>query len=185
MLFVGLYPFDYFPPNQVSVNDDGNMLQFHGRGIAYSTGSSVWPAGVGSEDSFTLELMLKPERAYNRGIPHILSLCDDSGREVIYLGQWKNSLIIRLMGNNRWIAKIKREIDAGDVFNPGEPVSITLVLNKGSADIYVNGQLTRESGGFDLTEVVSKRPIRSLVLGNSSTGDSPWQGEMVHFSLNN
>ncbi|MDF1537075.1 MAG: VanZ family protein [bacterium] len=182
MLFIGLYPFNYFSPNQVSVNEDGSGLHFHGRGIAYSTGDSAWPEDGNSDSPLTLELMLNPERSYNRGIPHILSLCDVSGREVMYLGQWKSSLIVRLMENGLGVEKIKREIDHGDVLNPGEPVAITLVLNVGSADIYVNGQLVKEASGFDFAEAVSKRPVRSLVLGNASNGDSPWRGTIWSFS---
>jgi hypothetical protein len=185
MLFVGLYPFNYFPLNQVSINEDGSGLSFHDRGIAYTTGSSVWPAGIGSEESLTLELKLKPERSYNQDIPHILSLCDDAGKEVIYLGQWKNSLIVRLIEDSRWIEKINKEIGTGDVLKAGESIFITIVLEKDTAGIYVNGQLKREFTRFEFSKAVSKRPIRSLVLGNASDGDSPWQGMILRFSVIN
>ena len=115
MLFIGLYPFNYFPENRVSTNEDGSGLHFLGRGIAYSTEVDGWPR----KGPITLELMLKPDRTYNHNLPHILSLCDETGREVMYLGQWKNSLIIRLVEDNRWIKRTKKEIGAGDALNPG------------------------------------------------------------------
>jgi len=182
MLFIGLYPFVYFPPNKVFLGATGNGLHFYARGIALSTGDDGWSNNDHSGNPITLELWVKPARTYYRKIPHILSLCDVSGREVLYLGQWKNSLIVRLMEDSRWIKAIKKEIGTVDVFNPGEKVLITLVLNKKSAYIYLNGHLVRKYDGFDFTKTVSKHPIRSLVLGNSSTGDSPWRGEISGFT---
>jgi len=178
MLFIGLYPFNYLPENRVSINRDGSGLHFFGRGTAYSTEVGDWPR----EGPITLELKLKPDRAYNRRIPHILSLCDASGREVLYLGQWKNSLIIRLMEDSHWIQRIKREIGVGDVLNPGIPVHIDLVLEEGNALVYANGHLAEESSRFEFAAAVSRRPIVSTVLGNSSTGDSPWGGEISSFA---
>lgn len=179
MLFVGLYPFNYFPENRVLVNEDGNGLHFFGRGIAYSTKIGDWPR----KGPITLELVLEPERTYHHRTPHILSLCDKSGHEVMYLGQWENSIIIRLVEDSRWTERVKREIGAWGLLDPGEAVHISLVLSKGNAEIYANGQLVREFGEFDLTEAVSKRPIMSFVLGNSSTGDSPWKGKILGFTV--
>ncbi|MDF1527187.1 MAG: VanZ family protein [bacterium] len=176
MLFIGLYPFNYFPKNRVSMKENG--LHFFGRGVASSTEVDGWPL----ESPITLELGLEPARTYKRDIPHILSFCDDTGREVLYLGQWKNFLIVRIMEDSRWIQKIKREIGARDALNPGNPALITLVFNNGSTTIYVNGRSVTVSSGLDLTEAASSRPIRSIVLGNSSIGDSHWQGKVVSFS---
>ena len=179
MLFVGLYPFNYFPENRVSLNEDGNGLHFFGRGIAYSTKVGDWPR----KGPITLELVLEPLRSYNHGVPHILSLCDKSGHEVLYLGQWENSLIVRLMETSRWTKKIKREIGAWDLLDPGELIYINLVLGEGTAEIYANGHLVRKYNDFDFTSEVLKRPVNSIVLGNAPIGDSSWRGKILRFTI--
>jgi len=179
MLFVGLYPFNYFPENRVSLKEGGNGLHFFGRGIAYSTKVGEWSR----KGPVTVELILEPERTYHHRTPHILSLCDKSGHEVMYLGQWEDSLIVRLIEDSRWTERIKKEIGAGDILVPGEPVHINLVLSKERADIYANGELVGEYEGFDFTSAVSRRPVHSIVLGNAPTGDSSWRGKILGFTV--
>jgi len=179
MLFIGLYPFNYFPTNSASINDIGKSLNFSGRGIAYARSNRGWS----SKDPITLEIAFTPARTHTRGIPHILSLCDQSGREVMYLGQWSNSLILRLMEGNRRIEKVKNEIGIGDVLKPGEQVFITLAFNSGTVNIYSNGKLALKQLNFDFAGATKEHPIRSLVLGNSSAGDSSWRGEFSAFTV--
>ncbi len=183
MLFVGLWPLNYIPKNQVTWVEAGNGISFKGRGHAFSTESTTWPREDYSGGPITLEIVLKPERTYFRGIPHILSLCDRSGREVVYFGQWKNHLIVRLMEDSRWVERVKREIESGDVLIPGKPVHITLVLVKDRAVLFTEGKLVKEFIGFDLTQLMAERSVQSVVFGNSSTGDSPWRGKILSFSV--
>ena len=183
MVFVGLYPFNYSPSNQVSILRDGAGIRFFGRGEAVSIKDTVWPLADYSGQPITLEIRLKPARTYYRWIPHILSLCDRSGREVVYFGQWKNHLIIRLMDDSHWVEKIKREIGSSEALIPGKHVLITFVLQKGSASLYINGQLDRKFTGFDFETAISSHPIRSFILGNSPLGNSPWRGDVMYFSV--
>ena len=174
MLFVGLYPFNFSPPNRASFTEDGG-IQFFGRGIAYRSGIDVWPP----ENPVTLELVLQPERTYHHRTPRILSLCDKSGHEVMYLGQWEDSLIIRLVEDSLLGEKIQKEIGADDVLRPGQPVHISLVLNQGKAEIYSNGELIRKYGDFEFPSATLRRPIHTLVVGNAPTGDSSWRGKIM------
>jgi len=178
MLFVGLYPFNFSPPNRASFTEDGG-IQFFGRGIAYRSGTGVWPP----KNPVTLELVLQPERTYHHRTPHILSLCDRSGHEVMYLGQWEDSLIIRLVEDNVLGEEIQREIGADNVLRPGLPVHISLVLNKGKAEIYSNGELVRKYDDFGFSSAALKRPIHTLVVGNAPTGDSSWRGKVMDLNV--
>jgi len=183
MLFIGLWPLNYFPENQVTWVEDGSGISFQRRGLVFSTESTTWPWNDYSEEPITLELILKPEKTHYRGIPHILSLCDRSGREVVYLGQWKNHLIIRLMDDNHWVEKVKKEIGFGEVLLPGKLAHITLILFKDQAAFFTGGELVKEFSGFNLTEQMAERQVQSIVFGNSSTGDRPWRGEILDFTV--
>lgn len=180
----GLYPFDYSPSNQVSIPEDGTGIRFYGRGEALSTGEITWPLADYSGQPFTMELHLKPLRTYHEGVPHILSLCDRSGREVFYLGQWKSHMVMRLLGEGRWSArKITQEVGTLDHLHEGKPVSLTFVFGNGQAKVYADGALAEVHEGFDLTGAMAHRPVRSVIFANSSSGEDPWQGEILDYSI--
>ncbi len=181
MLFIGLHPFNFFPENRVLINGDGPGVHFFGRGIAYSTEFGDWPGN----GPVTLDLVLEPERYYTHRVPHILTLCDRSGLEVMYFGQWEDTLVLRLVEGNPWMEKIDREIDVGDLLHPGKTIRIDLVLSEGSTGIYVNGQLLQKYDDFDFASAVLKRPVHTIVLGNASTGDSSWRGKILELAVFN
>ena len=184
MLMVGLYPFDYSPSNQVSILGDGTGIRFYGQGEALSTGEFSWPLADYSGQPFTMELHLKPLRTYHESVPHIMSLCDRSGREVFYLGQWKSHMVMRLLGESRWSAgKVTKEVGTQDHLHEGKPVSLTFVFGNGQAKVYADGALADVYEGFDLTDAMAHRPVRSVILANSSSGEDPWQGEILDFSI--
>jgi hypothetical protein len=183
MLFFGLWPFNYLPKNQVAWVETGKGINFQGKGHILSTESTIWPRDDYSGEPFTLEIILKPERTYDQWIPHILSLCDQSGHEVVYFGQWKNHLIIRLMEYSYRIEKVEMEIEASAVLIAGKPVLINLVLAKGGASLFINGQLDHEFPDFNLTQLMVERPVQSLVFGNSSSGYNPWTGDITYFTV--
>ena len=183
MLCIGLYPFNYSPPNEASILKDGSGIRFYGRGEAVSVGDTAWPRAGYSGQPFTLELHLRPLRAYHQGVPHILSLCDGSGREIFYLGQWKNHLVMRLLGDNRWITRVEKERGTPDFLNVGQLVFLSFVFNAGRVELYANGTLAEVYDGLDLNGTIVHRPVRSIILGNSSLGTRPWQGEIHGFSV--
>ena len=183
MLFIGLYPFNYRPTNQVSWIEDEKGIRFDERGQAVVTVGSDWPWEGYTGEPFTVELALRPSRTYNRRIPHIMALCDRSGREVAYFGQWKDSFIIRLMDNTSWIKKISREIGAGNLLIPGVKTLLTLVFNNNSVELYSGGKRVRRYDNLDLIPFMMNGPVRTIIFGNSAAGDSPWKGDILGFSV--
>ena len=183
MLFAGLYPFDYSPTNQVSGLEDSAAIHFYGHGEAVSVGNSSWPMEDYRGQPITLELYLRPLEAYHEGVPHILSLCDRSGREVFYIGQWKNHMVMRLLGDNRWLTRIEREAGTPDFPESGQPVFLSFVFHEGRVELYTDAKLAEVYDNFDLIGALDRRPVRSLVLGNSSLGEHPWRGEIHGFSV--
>ena len=183
MLFFGLWPFNYLPKNQVAWVETGKGINFQGKGHILSTESTIWPRDDYSGEPLTLEIILKPERTYGDWIPHILSLCDQSGREIVYFGQWENNLIIRFMDHRRWVERVKMEFESSAVFIAGKPVLINLVLTQMGASLFINGRLDREFTDLNFTQLLVERPVQSLVFGNSSWGDSPWTGDLTYFAV--
>ena len=131
----------------------------------------------------TLELSLRPLETYHEGVPHILSLCDRSGREIFYLGQWKNHMVMRLVDDKRRLTRSKQEQGTFDYLHAGQNAFLTLVFDGGKTRLYSDGGLTEVNDGFELTSAIYHRPVRSVILGNSSRGDSPWKGEIQGFSV--
>ena len=180
MLFFGLWPLNYLPPNRVSTPEDRAGIRFLGRGEAVSTGELSWPA---QGQPITLEIQLRPLDTYHKSVPHILSLCDKSGQEILYLGQWKNHIVMRLLGHSRWSTRVEKEAGLPVSLHPDRPVFLTFVFSAGRADFFSDGSLAETFDGFDVTGAVARRPVRSLVLGNSSLGDNSWKGDILHFSV--
>jgi VanZ family protein len=183
ILFAGLYPFNYFPSNQVTRLDDKDGILFYGRGEAVSVENTIWPHAGYSGQPITIELHLRPLRAYHERVPHILSLCDKAGREIFYLGQWKNHMVMRLLGDKRFLTRIDREAGTPDFPESGQPVFLSFVFHEDRVELYADAKLSGVYDDFNLIGTIDHRPVWSMVLGNSSRGDSPWQGEIHGFSI--
>jgi hypothetical protein len=183
ILFAGLYPFNYSPSNQVTRLDDKDGILFYGSGEAVSIEDTIWPHAGYSGQPITMELHLRPLRAYHEGVPHILSLCDRAGREVFYLGQWKNYMVMRLLGDKRFLTRIDREAGTPDFPESGQPVFLSFVFHEDRVELYADAKMAGVYVNFDLIGAIDRRPVRSIVFGNSSVGEHPWQGEIFRFSV--
>jgi VanZ family protein len=189
LLFVGLWPFDpspknraYWIPNQEGLYFDGHLdrWKLSVGGIAYTPSPlrSQKPAPQ-EKASFTIEIVLKPAVEINSSVPHILGFIDSSEEEAFYLGQWKQSLIVRWFTYDQRGKRWLREIGVRDALIKGKAQRLTLVSNGTTCSIYLNGQLAKSFQGVSLMS--EKESIRgcSLVLGNSREVKSPWTGTVL------
>jgi len=193
LLFVGLWPFDPSPKNRAYWLPDGEGLYFDGHrdrwklsvgGIAYTPSplTSLKPAS--SEIGFfIIDMVLRPAMEVNSGVSHILSLVDSSGKTAFYLGQWKQSLIVRWFipdqSGKRWM----KEIGVRDALIKDEAQRLTLVSNRTTCSIYVNGG--RANSFQNVALIDEKESIRgySVILGNSREAKSPWTGSILALKL--
>jgi hypothetical protein len=189
LLFVGLWPFDPSPKNRAYWIPDQEALHFDGQnrrfklsvgGIAYTPLPLSSPKPAPSEKgSFTIEIVLRPAVVINSGVPHMLSFTDRLGREAFYLGQWKESLIIRWFTLDQSGRRWRNEIGVRDALLKDKTHRLTLVSNGTSCCVYVKGALAKSFQDVDL--IGEKESIRgcSVTVGNSRSVKGPWTGSIL------
>lgn len=174
-LYVGLRPFNFISPNQVREAKGG--LQFGPRGIGFSEQLVRRPGATG----ITLEIGLKFHSLPYHSVPRVLSLVDENGTEMLYVGQWKGSLLVR--------AKTHPEQRTGTVeastgyrFSVGQEVVFRMTSGPGSTRFFVDGELVRESEKLTGLNRVLREGVY-LVVANGPTGTNPWKGVIQSISL--
>lgn len=186
VLFAGLWPFDLSPKNRAYWLPDDKGLHFDGQnrrfklsvgGMAYTPSplSALEPTPP-EEGSFALDIVLRPAVEVNSGVPHILGFVEGSGKEAFYLGQWKQSLIVRWYGYDQSGKRWMKEIGVRDSLVKDKKQRLTLVSNRSTCSIYVDGELAKS---FQNTSLIGQaQSIRgySVVLGNSKSAKGPWTG---------
>ena len=193
LLFVGLWPFDaspknraYWIPNEEGLHFDGEnrRLKLSVGGIAYTPSplrsSENLLSGKGS---FTIGIVLRPALDITSGVPHILSFVDSSGKEVFYLGQWKESLIVRWFTRDQSGKMRMKEIGVRDALTKDKTQRLMLVSNRTTCSIYLNGQPAKSFQ--DVALLGEKESIRgfSVTLGNSMNVKRPWTGTVLALKL--
>jgi hypothetical protein len=97
LLLAGLWPFGFFPKNNVQWIDGQSGLRFDKYGIAYSKEPLFAPGGaIDIARSFTVSTEVRPSQEASDSLPRILSAHDDDGRELFFLSQWRDELIVRI-----------------------------------------------------------------------------------------
>ena len=189
LLFLGLWPFDPSPKNRAYwlANEEG--LHFDGQdrrwklsvgGIAYTPSplrsSGNPPAGKGL---FSIDIVLRAAVEAESGVPRILAFIDSSGKDVFYLGQWKQSLIVRWYAYDQSGKRRMKEIGVRDALTKEKTLRITLVSEPTTCSVYVNGEPARSFQGVAL--IGEKESVRGLsaTLGNSRNVKSPWTGTVL------
>ncbi|MCJ7580078.1 MAG: VanZ family protein [Candidatus Aminicenantes bacterium] len=193
LLFVGLWPFDFSPKNKAFWVSNGKGLYFDGKkrnwklsvgSIAYlSSLSSSWQIPMAGKGSLTIAIHLQPEEDTNGGVPHILSLVEKSGKVVLYLGQWKQSLIVRWFSSKQKSSRDLREISVGKALLKEKSQWLMIVSNQKETTLYVGDEIEERFPGTSLlTEGSSVRDYK-VVLGNSPEANSPWTGTILDLAL--
>jgi VanZ family protein len=193
LLFAGLWPFDFSPENKAAWVPGGKGLFFDGK-------RKPWKRSAGSiahiptlkgfsqiptmeNDAFTLAIRLQPASERTGGIIHFLSLVGRSGTEVLYLGQWRDSLIIRWRdsakdGKRKW-----REIGAGEALLKAKAQWLTISTDHSGTVIFIDGKTARRFPGRPLPPGEGGLRGCRIVLGNSPQAKSPWTGTISALAL--
>jgi hypothetical protein len=173
ILAIGLWPLDYRQSNSLSWDSESPGLHFSRRSLAYARGETVrWPPPP--DNGWSAELYLEPLRTFERGIGQILTLCDQKGWEFMFVGQWRNGLILRVMEESVMGKKRVTEAYFRDILNPGKVKLITLIFSEGTVRLFMDGEFRGERDFY-----IPDRPHYSLgllVLGNAANGKSSWTG---------
>ena len=186
ILVAGLWPFSFWPRNEVRWLSDSDGLAFDGGGIVYSSGPVDMPGLFGNE-SITVELWVEPDTDANWHTDHwhyaqILSLYDvERKSEVFTVGQWRQTLQIR---NRLKGPRSYKKIGLGKVLKMGMAPFVTLTSDGSGTVIFVDGRLERAYPDFSVLTGDAWGNVK-LLLGNSPSGKTPWNGRLLGLSVYN
>lgn len=124
----------------------------------------------------SIELSLRPATEPSNGFGSILTIFDESGHDVILIGQWKNHLILRSSidggeGNDSY-----RETGVDNVLQKKDLRHLCIVFQADGVAIYIDGQPANFTHRFPVPPQ-GKGGTASLILGNSPTGKNSWEGD--------
>jgi VanZ family protein len=109
--------------------------------------------------------------------PHIITIHDRRTPSNVVVGQWQDSLLVRLpIEQNR---NLFRESGIPGL-RKGEPHVVVISSDGAGTSFYMDGQLARRVPGF----VLSPDSLRGqLILGNAATGKRSWRGTLFGLAI--
>jgi hypothetical protein len=180
IVILGLWPFTFWPQNQVRWLHNENGIRFDGRGLVYGLENPKTIASQsGTEHALTVDLWLKPDREPDDNVPVFLTIYDRSTLDAILLAQWRSELIVRRQNLGTPLAF--REFGVTNVLNTGERRIITITFNASRTAVFVDGRL-RGQHPANLLSNLDKQSI-GWVLGNTPNGRSSWRGDVFAVAL--
>ncbi len=183
IFLAGLWPFDFYPENEVSWLNGQNGIHFGRWGIAYSTEPIYGPlSAIQPGSPFSIELVIRPTGKMNIPFSRILTLYGGGNRQFFFLTQRKSQLILRAALQGKDIRRDFREISVRDIQRKNVTLFITVTSNKGNTIIYVDGRMMNETNDFPILPADSNAS-GILLLGNSPTGKSPWTGDLLFLAI--
>ncbi len=178
ILIAGLWPFNFFPANQVRWLGNQDGVHFYGQAQISTASANPLNNSLSADHTLSLELWLKPSQSnYKAGVPIILSLYDGRYPDLLQIGQWRSHLLIRSRTDNPALRKRGRnhqELGFQNALLANQKVFITITDGIGGTSLFVNGNLIRSSPRHLIVSEVY-RPVH-LVSGNSASGQNGWEG---------
>jgi VanZ family protein len=175
---VGLWPFNFWPDNNIQWISGGPGVYFTRHSIIYSQRPLILDPTRGAGDraaSFSIELWLQAESEPGSGVPHILSLYDGELPENLVIGQWKSELLVRAPIPDRSRGRGYREIGIAAALKKGMIRFITIASDISGTAFYLDGVLIRRYAKYVLPSSLLSGQV---VLGNSVTGSGAWKGNL-------
>jgi len=188
-LLFGLWPFNFHSENQVNWLQNQDGIQFHRqgilksskRGIAYSPEQVDTPPQSSAYCPVTIEINVEPKKDPPNGLGYILSFYDGKPQEPLIIAQWLSHLVIRSRVNETNTRKKYREIGLTNALQQNTKSLITVASGEETTEIFVNGKFVQS---FSRTSFIGLSNIKGkLVIGNSSTGAGPWEGNLYGLSI--
>jgi hypothetical protein len=186
ILTTGLWPFNFFPRNTVAWLPDRNGVHFYGQGIINSNHRQQDHPFPFPDASITLELWLRP-MVETGNLPHILTYFDSETPDILFVGQWKSHLIIRSRTDDpaaRKRGKPYQEIGLRNALLNNQDSFITITSGPDGSAVYESDKLADVYPRRRLLARNTSGNVR-LILGNSSTGESYWNGNLMGLAIYN
>jgi hypothetical protein len=156
-------------------------LRFGENAVIVSSGLFDTPDS--SKKSFcSFEILLQPARGYLNSSGTILAFYTPDNPLQFRLMQYLEGLFVRRDFRDERNRLQTAEIEIEHAFRSGEKVLFTLTLGPAGTSAYMNGVLMDGFPHFGLT---CKNFSGQLVVGNSPSTYSPWQGELLGLAIYN
>jgi len=180
--FASLEPFDWQLPRQVAnrAEQTPDGWRFAAPGIALAPPPHDWLEAARAAETLELSLTVRPHSATQAGPARILTISRDTHMRNLTLGQEDDDLVLRLRTEDTDLnGLIAGEPFARveDVFRSGRWLTIDLRIEPGRLSIAVDG---RPAPALALPPRVlaTWEPAFALALGNETTCDRSWLGEI-------
>jgi len=181
MLVAGLYPFNFFPENDVQWLSTEPGIYFNGKGISYT--SRFEPVCL--TNGVSVELLLKERfRSRNWGPKEIFSFYDGLASPPLLVGQWGGHIFLYSRLDKDESDKWFRLFRTQDRFPRGKPHLVTVTFCEDMKAIYIDGELNNERE----TQIHSAGTIEfcgRLLLANSPMVRNGWRGEVKGLAIYN
>jgi len=191
--YFGFTPFEFSPVNRVSWNRGEGGLYFEGTegrgphpvgGIAVSaplrTRDGGPPAGDGA---IAVSILLRPAVEPSSELPHFFALADAGGREILYLGQWKETLIVGWFTAGAHGRRIRDEVGMSGALRRQAVSRLTVSSDQAGTTLYQEGREPRRIPGKRLLRPGDSLRGKHIVLGNSPDVGDPWTGSILEVSV--
>ena len=175
--YAGLYPFDFFPRNQVSWLPEGGGIVLGSHTVVRSA-RPVELGGSGGE--VTIEICFEPLEESRDRVRPLLSIYDGDLPENLLIAQWKSRAVVRAAIIDARGRRRFREIDVRNGMRPGVRTILTMTSGACGTAVYLEGILAHIEPKLRL------RPDNlegSLLLGDSSNGEHGWRGKVCGLAL--
>jgi VanZ family protein len=181
LLMVGLWPFSFFPRNQVGWLPDRDGLKFRPAGIAYDPELLPVPArepAAGSPGAYTIELWLKPGFLPGTDVFHILTI--DDGRKIsnLVLCQWLTNLELRVRADD--VRRGYNEVGGEGRLLPQTEQFLTVTADTNEIIYYAEG---RPVDRFPRSMLPSGGLNGRVILGDAAEGKHPWRGQLFGLAI--
>ena len=174
----GLWPLDFHPDNRVMLLREENGLRLAGVGSARSREPFSLSDTFFRNRSFSLEMLVRPHQEPSEGVPAMVSVCDGSGIDHLFIGQWKSTLIIRRPERSSPPSKRYREIGVADALHQDRIRLITVTASEQETAVFLDGNRARAFPRYSLLPG-AEGLTGHLVIGNAHSGRSFWSGDLL------
>jgi hypothetical protein len=180
-IITGLWPFVFHPDNGVMLREESG-LRLAGVGNAFSREPFSLSDTFFRNRSFSLEMLVRPHQEPFEDVPSMVSVCDDSGIEYLFIGQWKSTLIIRSSERSSSRSKDYREINVADALHLDRTRLITVTASEQETAVFLDGDHARTFPRYSLLPRSAQLPAY-LVIGNAHAGRSFWRGDLLRLRI--
>lgn len=180
LVYFGLTPFSFHPPNRVKWTTAEQGLAFEGRGLIYSENPLNWDGPY--ETALSIHLLVESQQDASRGLGALLSFDDGESQAPLLIAQWRDGLIMRTRQHEDPRGRGYWEIGTREALGAFERRLVSIVSDsEHGTKIFIDGELRREDARsiIDAGRGFGGR----LVLGSLRDGSAGWSGTLRGLSV--